>query len=354
MDKLQTLAVMLDRVAGESLGKLAKWQGVLIFNYHRVGRVSEAMQCDHDVFSATQEGFDEQVAFLKRHFEVIAPGDLDRVAKAPAGRHVMITFDDGYRDNHALAFPVLKAHGVPAAFFIATSFLDDGVMAWWDEVAWMVRRSPRTRPGEQLPAGDWLASPLSLATADRPDTIRALLRAYKRLEGERCAAFMDWLGGVSGSGRCPNEEARKVWMTWDMVREMRDGGMTIGGHTVNHPVVARLGAQDQSREIQGCARRLREELDQPMRWFAYPVGSRDAFNADSREALAQAGVEYAFSYYGGYNRPGDWDRYDMRRIAVERAHDRARFRATACLPALYGSHDEPMGMRLRKALSDYF
>ncbi len=349
MDKLQVLVKVLDRVAGEGLGRLARWKGVLIFNYHRVGRLSGEMPFDHDVYSATQEGFAEQMAFLKRYFDVVGPAELDRVSREPAGRTVMVTFDDGYRDNFELAFPVLRDQKVPATFFITTSFLDEGVLAWWDEIAWMIRRSTVS----VLPAGPWTAEPLSLAAGEKAGTIKALLRTYKRLRGVHCAAYMTWLAQATGSGRCPPEEARKVWMTWDMVREMRHGGMAIGGHTVNHPVLSRLSAAEQAAEIQGCAQRLRDELGEPMRWFAYPVGARDAFNADTRQALADVGVEFAFSYYGGYNRPGTWDRTDMRRIAVEHMHDSARFRATAALPSLYGSHDEPMGRRLRKTLAEF-
>lgn len=350
MDKLQILANWLDRAAGDNLGRLARWHGALIFNYHRIGQPLDVEVCDHAVFSATQEGFAEQMAFLARHFDVINPSDLAAVAGRTKGRHVMVTFDDGYRDNYELAYPVLKAQGIGATFFITTTFLDNGgVMAWWDEIAWMVQRSQRDR----LAPGDWGGGSLSLAARDRSETTKALLNHYKRLEGERCAQFMDWVADATGSGRCPPEEARLTWMTWDMVREMRQGGMTFGGHTMHHPVLSRFSSPQQLHEIQGCAQRLREELGEPMRWFAYPVGARNAFNGDTRKALADVGVEFAFSYYGGYNRPGEWDPCDMRRVAVESGHDRARFRATACLPSLFGSHDEPLMLRLRNTVAEF-
>ncbi len=56
----------------------------------------------------------------------------------------MVTFDDGYRDNYDLAFPVLKRHGVPGVFFITTGFLDQRRVAWWDDISWMVKTSSRT------------------------------------------------------------------------------------------------------------------------------------------------------------------------------------------------------------------
>ncbi len=66
---------------------------------------------------------------------------LPRVLAAKRGRYGMITFDDGYRDNHATALPILKREGVTATFFVATGFIDAPRLPWWDEIAWMVRTS---------------------------------------------------------------------------------------------------------------------------------------------------------------------------------------------------------------------
>ncbi len=52
---------------------------------------------------------------------------------------VVITFDDGYRDNYANAFPILQAHGMKATFFIITDFIDGKQPAYlsWDMVRTM-------------------------------------------------------------------------------------------------------------------------------------------------------------------------------------------------------------------------
>src|SRR5690606_9159232 len=108
--------------------------GVLVLNYHRVGDSSRS-RYDRALWSATAEGFDAQVAFLKAECDVIALDDIDDALQRRRGRHVAITFDDGYLDNHDIAFPVLRHHGVPAAFFIATGFIDRRLLPWWDAIA---------------------------------------------------------------------------------------------------------------------------------------------------------------------------------------------------------------------------
>jgi peptidoglycan/xylan/chitin deacetylase (PgdA/CDA1 family) len=121
-------------------------------------------------------------------------------------------------------------------------------------------------------------------------------------------------------------------MTWDMLREMHAGKMTIGGHTMNHTILARLPREQQATEIRGCGLRIAEELGVTMRSFAYPVGGRDAFNADTRACLREAGVETAYSYYGGFRRFGDWDNYDVRRIEVAQSTTFKELRARTMFP----------------------
>jgi peptidoglycan/xylan/chitin deacetylase (PgdA/CDA1 family) len=120
-----------------------------------------------------------------------------------------------------------------------------------------------------------------------------------------------------------------------MARELLAAGMDVGGHTVNHPVLARLGAAEQEEEITRCAQRLRAELGIPMRWFSYPVGGRDAFDDDTRAALHRAGTELAFSFYGGYQRFGAFDALDVPRIHVGPQMTRQMLQVTLRFPQLF-------------------
>jgi peptidoglycan/xylan/chitin deacetylase (PgdA/CDA1 family) len=112
--------------------------------------------------------------------------------------------------------------------------------------------------------------------------------------------------------------------------------MHVGGHTVGHPILARLDPDDQRAEIHGCATRLRAELGIPMRWFSYPNGDRGSFDAHTRALLEEAGVELAFSFDGGFLRRGaPWDPYDVPRIAVGPRTAGDAFAATVTLPQVF-------------------
>jgi peptidoglycan/xylan/chitin deacetylase (PgdA/CDA1 family) len=264
-----------------------------------------------------------------RHFEVVSPADVGEAMRAPRGRRVALTFDDGYRDSHDVALPVLRAHGVPAGFFPITGFVDRPRVPWWDEIAWMVRTSPRA----SVAAGPWLEAPLPLGDGDREPAVRALLGRYRSVPGGESEGFLDFLAEATGSGRHPPGGASELWLTWDMVRALHAAGMTIGGHTASHPLLPTLSPEGQREEIASCRRRIEAEVGAPMKVFAHPAGR---FDAHTRACLAHEGVELAFAHSGGYaRRRGKWDPYAVPRTSVSRRVDARRLVGTLTLPRLF-------------------
>ena len=342
LPRRSTIQRVLKSTGGVALlERLPTWSGLVALNYHRIGS-PDASLLDWDMWSATAEDFDQHVKTLKSHYDVIGLedlfgvlGDLGRRPKGRTQRFVMLTFDDGYRDNFEAAFPILKSHGVPGVFFLTTGFLDRGGLAWWDEIAWMVRAS-RLAGLSGGPHG--LDQPLPFDSPDRVRAIRQLLGLAYRLDGQQRDSFLNQLADVSGSGRVTQDVSRDLWMNWDMARQLRDAGMSLGAHTVSHPVLSRLTADAQNFEISESRLRLDAELGQPITALSYPVGRRDCFNADTRTALSQNGFDWAFSFYGGYCDGSKVDRFDLPRIGIERDMSPAQVRSVAALPQLFSRH----------------
>jgi peptidoglycan/xylan/chitin deacetylase (PgdA/CDA1 family) len=319
----------VDAIRQDARKRRRSWEGVLVLNYHRIGD-GERLVSDRGIWSATAEEFAAQIGFLARHFSVVGAHQLrDGVPERP-GRYVAVTIDDGYREGFDVAYPILAAHGVPATFFLATGYIDGTHLAWWDEIAWMVRESPRNTVG----TGRWSGTPLSLAAADRRQTAQALIDQYKALPGDRTEGFLDELGKATATGRRDHADARADWITWEMARSLHRGGMGIGGHTVSHPILGGLSRADQQREIATCLDRLEEELGQRPTAFSYPVGLRTSFNMDTEECLRASGVEVAFSNYGGVARRGGWNPYDVPRTCIASVLHQ-RFRALTTAPLLF-------------------
>jgi peptidoglycan/xylan/chitin deacetylase (PgdA/CDA1 family) len=314
--------------------RLAPWRGVVVLSYHRIGDASGS-DTNRSLWTATAETLHGQLQFLRRHFEILDPAELDREGLnsellATRGRRVLVSFDDGYRDLYETAHPVLQANGVRAAMFLCSGFIDGLASAWWDEIAWMLRHSERSA----LPPGRWSAETLPLEEAGIERTIDLVTRAYWELAPDAAAEMMQELGSATGAGRRPASAAAADWITWEMARELSRAGHRIGAHTVTHPILARLSRERQREEIVGSIERIETELGERPRLLAYPVGVRGAFDEGSRAAAAEAGIELAFSNYGGRVTRANFRAHDLRRVSVETLRTPTLFSATLALPAL--------------------
>ena len=318
---------------GRGLSTPLRWRGLLVLNYHRVGDW-EHSPLDRGVYSATEEDFAAQMAFLARDFEVVTLADLPHARRDPRGRYVMVTFDDGYRDNYDLAFPVLKRERIPGTFFITTGFVDDQPVSWWDRIAWVVRQAGE-RGLRRLPETPWWGGPLPLTDpASRELAIWTVLAAYKATPTFRTAELMAALADATGL-EAPDDLGHGLWMTWGNVRELQLAGMGIGAHTHTHPLLGRLGPAEQIDEITRCKERLLHGAGVRTRGFAYPVGSHDSFNTTTRAILLANGFDFAFSFYGGYQSMADTDFLDIHRTAVGRHTTQKLFEAKLTLPRVF-------------------
>jgi peptidoglycan/xylan/chitin deacetylase (PgdA/CDA1 family) len=95
-------------------------------------RVSDAYR---DSLTFPVAHFETICRFFRRRFAVIPLGEMvTRLERGqPLAGTLAITFDDGYRDNHDLAAPILRDLGLPATFFIVSDFIESEVVPWWDE-----------------------------------------------------------------------------------------------------------------------------------------------------------------------------------------------------------------------------
>lgn len=310
--------------------RYGKWQGALVLSYHRIGDGSRS-DLNRNLWTVTQAELDRQLQFLKRWFDVIDPHQLRDDLMAGAGRRVIVTFDDGYRDLYEQAFPVLEANGVRAAMFLCSGFLDRTATAWWDEIAWMIHRSEL----RAVPPGPWSSQPLRLEDSTLEQTIDLITRSYWKCTAAETEPFLDELASATGSGRRPSHDADEDWITWEMAREMHAAGHRIGAHTVTHPVLSRIPAAQQREEIVASASRIEAELGERPRTLAYPVGVRDAFTAETARAAQGAGIELAFSNYGGRVTQQTFSALDVRRTSAESLRAPDLFSSTLALPAVF-------------------
>lgn len=275
----------------QSVGALARWPGLRILMYHRVGQPGELFP-GHD--AAT---FAAQMRWLARNCTPIAPADIAAVSARPPLRRppVLVTFDDGYRNYHDVAYPILRKVGIPALVFLATGMIDDGTPVWTDIVHWAVHAT--SLRAATLP---WHEAPLPLdGPGDRRAAVQQLKQALKAVDDAERRARLDVLLDVlkvqGGWSRLDRQ-----MLSWDEVRAtMAD--TWYGGHTHSHPIMSRLTPTALDEEIALCRARLSAETKVTSPYFAYPNGTPADFNQETQQALERHGFTVAFTTIEGVN-----------------------------------------------------
>jgi peptidoglycan/xylan/chitin deacetylase (PgdA/CDA1 family) len=91
---------------------------------------------DDDPMSTPTYIFEDMIKKIKNNYRPISLQELiEKIRQGEKIEHstVVITFDDGYRDNVTNALPILEKHGVPATFFIASGYVGTNKVFPWDE-----------------------------------------------------------------------------------------------------------------------------------------------------------------------------------------------------------------------------
>lgn len=273
-----------------------------ILYYHRVNE-------ENDPFfpAISTKLFEQEMRYLARHYKVVSLAELLRRLETGEGEDVVaITFDDGYADNCTDAFPVLKRYGLPATIFLTTGSIDSGEPMWFEVLAGALKETSRESIDLEIdiPRRYWLRS-----EQERLDANGAI---YSLLRQMPDAGRAEWMGRILPElGQKQSMRGGRM-LSWDQVRRMKADGIDFGGHTVNHPFLSRLPAELAYREVSECKRRIEEELQQPVAFFAYPSGREEDFGMWNKEIVRRAGYQAAVTTIWGMNYR-DTDPMELRR-----------------------------------------
>ncbi len=275
-----------------------------VLAYHRVGEASP-----YAVDRVPADLFGRQMELLSRRFNVLTLTEL--VERSKTGdlppNAVAVTFDDGYRDNYEYAYPVLKRYGMPATIFLATGCIGTSGMPWHERVFSFMRTFPGGRLRSEGEEHD-----LSGPSAKR-DFLERQIARLKTLDPDSRDRWID--GIVSGNPNPQFAAIGRTMLSWDEVREMAQGGIEFGAHTVNHPILSRIPPDEAAREIHESKRQIEERLEGKVHAFAYPNGKPQDYGDLVKKCARDAGFSCAVTTIWGSN-DGDTDPFELRRVGL--------------------------------------
>lgn len=216
------------------------------------------------------------------------------VTLASRRRFACLTFDGGYKDVLASAYPVLSRHGVPFTLYVATAFPDGIGEAWWLALEQVIARESRlslvigreekhftiTTTAEKYQLYDFLLGWMrSLAPPDLSSAIKDL-----------CTRYAVDLAALS-------REASLDWS--DLATLAADPLVTLGSATVNYPILSNLKDAVALREMAMGRAVAETAFHRDVRHFAYPFGDRASWRRKHAVMAEEAGFVSAVSAIPG-------------------------------------------------------
>jgi peptidoglycan/xylan/chitin deacetylase (PgdA/CDA1 family) len=221
----------------------------------------------HGVAQQGAQALGQQLRYLARHFKVVS---LDSMLNGimngslPLAHEIVLTFDDGLRNNLTVVYPILRELQLPATMFVCPALVESGEWLWNHEMRCRLQtlrthelaeiRMKLLAPGNTFDVIEWMKT---LALQQRR-TAEAIIRQ-------------------ATTGFHPTEAQREAFdiMNWDDLRSLDHDLITVGSHTLSHPILTKLSGQEIESEILESRRCLEQRLERKVDLFCYPNGAYD-------------------------------------------------------------------------------
>jgi peptidoglycan/xylan/chitin deacetylase (PgdA/CDA1 family) len=210
----------------------------------------------HGTLRSHAAELERQLCYLRSHFEVVPLGEIAAAVGGSgaslAGR-VALTFDDGLRNNVTVAYPILRRLGLPATFFVCPGLIDQRRWLWTHD---MRQRLHFAGDGARADAFvEWMKT-LDLATRKRVEiAVHDASRDYVPTAAERHAFDL---------------------ADWNELRALDPSVITIGSHSLTHPILSRITPDEAHEEIVASRRLLEQRLARRIDLFSYPNDAVDS------------------------------------------------------------------------------
>ena len=213
----------------------------------------------HGTPRADAAALERQLRLVSLAFPVVS---LPAIASKSARPRVALTFDDGLRSNVEVAYPILRKLGLTATFFVCPGLIDAEQWLWNHEA----RERLRTLDAGSLAE---LADHL-----DAPAEIEAFVEWMKTLPISRRRQ-------VEGAIRdatprfAPTEAQRAEYdlASWQELKSLDPRVVTIGSHTMTHPILTSLTTEETDSEMRESRHALEKRMQREISIFCYPNGN---------------------------------------------------------------------------------
>jgi peptidoglycan/xylan/chitin deacetylase (PgdA/CDA1 family) len=296
---VRSLGLSLSRRCGVQRLLWLRSRGPVVLFYH--GVVETILDPEVQGLHLPLRVFEKQMHFLLREREVISLDDLHHSlsqGNSLNSRQVVLTFDDGYRNNLSLVAPLLKALNLPFTIFVSTRQISEARRFPMYQIRTAILYTPR----RQMYLNS-VRRGFDITTRDRRvEVAKTVVEVAKKMRQDvlewvvcECQALL----GADHWVELNAHFASDAPMSWDEVVQVRSMGATIGSHTHDHCI---LHANQSREEVYWQlieSKRAIERIGGVCRYLAYPNGGAADVSVEARAAAESAQFAMAFSTVRG-------------------------------------------------------
>jgi len=285
---------------------------LIILNYHRIQPDDPDFTTpfDEEVYNVTASQFFEEIKWLKEHTKIFSEEELLNTLDSktiPSEPGILITFDDGYRENFTIAYPILKELNVPVIFFIPTNIINNREVGWWDTIAYLIKKSSR----REIVYGDRGFS----LRQNRRGAINFFQEKMKLEKSEQTKNLLDDLAELCAVDPPDLLLQDEQLLTWAQIKQMsQDPLIALGSHAHTHRVLATLDMATQREEMILSKFMLEEKIGKQVCSIAYPVGEPEHFTEQTQTIAKESGYRLGFTHNTRVNSWESFNPFSIKRI----------------------------------------
>jgi peptidoglycan/xylan/chitin deacetylase (PgdA/CDA1 family) len=232
------------RTGALSLPRSLMRHALTVLMFHRVMDPADPDYAQADpLYTVSAPLFDELLQFFAGHYSAVR---LQQVLDAADGKRplpghaLLITFDDGWADNSRYAAPLLRAHGIPAAVFVAADAVQSATCSWWQEEVFRLGRTGALQ--DWLNQGNIRRHVSGTSASGTDDALEVVTRLALMHEDDRAGILASLPGRTSH---------RRMMMDATELRSLADFDIAVGVHGYRHvPLTDLADAAEELAEAQ--------------------------------------------------------------------------------------------------------
>lgn len=307
-----------------SLLRYIKKDKAIILMYHGISEKNITSLENFDGKHVHRKLFEKQIVYLKKHYNIIS---LNKYIKSVNGTKklpknpVILTFDDGYRNNFTVLLPIIRKYVFPAIIYLPTKQIGTKIIHSNASIVSFLISNTKKKDIE-LKVGNRNNFYDLRSKKKKLKSIIIILKKLNSLSKNEVKYVLNQIKKQTAI-KLPRNDDNLFLMSWKEVMELNNFKqyMSFGSHTLTHPNLTKLTASEIKKELKSSKEELEMIFGTKIQHLAYPYGYYNNYVSEiSKDVGYSSGVTTEY----GYNRKGT-SLFKLKRIAVSNNNNMAFF-----------------------------